>query len=163
MDNNKPGSATKKKNRKRATLKRLVPLLVAVVVVVAGVWTVNRALFMFGNRSIDKGLYQAVFLSNGQVYFGKLHNLRGEYIDLREIYYLQMQNSDNQQSDDEAADAMSNLETASDVKLIKLGNELHGPTDKMMINKDQVLFWENMQSDSKVSQAIGQYKQGQEE
>jgi hypothetical protein len=35
-------------------------------------------------------------------------------------------------------------------QLIKLGNELHGPTDKMYINRSQVLFYEQLRKDSQV-------------
>ena len=40
----------------------------------------------------------------------------------------------------------------------KLGQEIHGPEDEMIISKDHVLFYENLKSDGKVSQSIEQYK-----
>ena len=58
-------------------------------------------------------------------------------------------------SDDVAKDKENS--DNSDVQLIKLGNELHGPEDQMQITKDQVLFWENLKADGKVSKAIDSY------
>jgi hypothetical protein len=40
------------------------------------------------------------------------------------------------------------------VSLAKLGSELHAPEDEMRINRDQILFWENLQDSGKVVQAI---------
>jgi len=48
-----------------------------------------------------------------------------------------------------------------ELSLVKLGNELHGPTDAMHINRDQILFIEDLKDDSNVFQAITNYKNGQ--
>ncbi len=45
-------------------------------------------------------------------------------------------------------------------QLIKLGEEVHGPEDAMIINRDQVLFYENLKPGGKVSQLIQNYKSG---
>ena len=42
--------------------------------------------------------YQALFLTNGQVYFGKLSNVSDKYVTLNDIYYLQVQESVNAQN-----------------------------------------------------------------
>ena len=103
------------------------------------------------SQGIDKSGYQAVFLTNGQVYFGKLQNTRGEYLTLTNIYYLQVQQT--------VQPAEANPTTdQGETQLVKLGNELHGPQDSMNISDKQVLFWENLKADSKVAQAIGAYK-----
>jgi hypothetical protein len=44
--------------------------------------------------------------------------------------------------------------------LIKLGGELHGPTDTMQINRDQILLIEDLRTDSNLVAAIGNYKAG---
>jgi hypothetical protein len=93
--------------------------------------------------------YQAVFLDNGQVYFGKLSH-SGRWLKLSDIFYLQTQSlQQNSGTGDSGAD--------SDVQLIKLGSELHGPEDIMYIKRDHVLFWENLEDDSKVVDAINKY------
>lgn len=88
---------------------------------------------------------QAVFLTNGQVYFGVVQSKGDNDITLSDIYYLQS---------DRAANSAANLDSQQDIKLIKLGNELHGPEDRMEINRQHVLFIEDLKSDSKVVKAI---------
>lgn len=106
--------------------------------------------------AIDTSKYQAVFFTNGQVYFGKLASVNSEYLQLTDVYYLQ-----NQQSTDEVEDP--NNPQASDADqssatLIKLGKEIHGPEDEMIISKEQVLFYENLKTDGSVSKTIAQDK-----
>ena len=101
---------------------------------------------------IDSGKYQAVFLTNGQVYFGKLTDNGGDYLKLTDIYYLQSQDQKNVQS------AGTDTNNQSNLTLIKLGKELHAPEDMMEISRQQVLFWENIQKNGKVYQAIQEYQ-----
>ena len=135
--------------------KFIVPLIAAIVVVILGVggWFAWSGL-QGGGTSIDGSKYQAVFFTNGQVYFGKLHPVNGEYMKLTEVFYLQAQ------SDDSKSDNPQNAASdQKDTTLIKLGNEIHGPEDAMIISKDQVLFYENLKSDGKVASTIAQYNQ----
>jgi hypothetical protein len=96
-----------------------------------------------------KGTRQAIFLTNGQVYFGYASGLGSKYIKLKDIYYLQVQ--------DPIQPAKDNATQQPQVSLVKLGNELHGPKDEMKINRDQVLFVEDMKNESKVNEAIANY------
>jgi hypothetical protein len=100
-----------------------------------------------GLQGVDTSHYQAVFLTNGQVYFGKLSSSSSKYLTLTNIYYLQAPNQ-VQQSDKQAQTPPTQL------SIVKLGSELHGPQDSMFISRDQVLFWENLKDDGKVVQAI---------
>ncbi len=96
------------------------------------------------------GQYQAVFLNGGQVYFGQVTNLNTKYLRLQDIYYLRVNQT---VQPNQASSAASN-----DVSLVKLGCELHGPTDAMLINRDQVIFWENLKTDGQVAKAVAEYK-----
>lgn len=99
----------------------------------------------------DDNLYQAVFLTNGQVYFGHLENANSGSPVLRDIYYLQSAPQNPQQSGDQ--------QQQPQLSLVKLGQELHGPEDRMVLKGDQILFWEDLKNDSKVVQTINQSKQ----
>lgn len=114
--------------------------------------TVRLASTASNGNAVKSKQYQAVFLSNGQVYFGKLKNVDNSYIRLSEIYYLQVQ---QQVQPDEKAKQEQGQQPQ--VSLAKLGSELHGPEDTMYISRDQVLFWENLKDDGKVAQAIKDY------
>ena len=100
------------------------------------------------------GKYQAVFLSNNQVYFGKLYNASSDYPALREIYYLQVT---------QALQPRDPRSPAQQINLVKLGGELHGPEDEMRVNRDHILFVEDLKSDSQVVAAIADYKKSQSE
>ncbi|MBI2473797.1 DUF2905 domain-containing protein [Candidatus Uhrbacteria bacterium] len=93
--------------------------------------------------AIESGEYQAVFLDNGQVYFGKLQKTREAFYTLKDVFYLQSNMA---------------VEQASNLSLTKLGSEAHGPEDWMQINTEHILFIEDMKNDSKVVQAIQDYK-----
>jgi hypothetical protein len=101
-------------------------------------------------KYVDSSKNQAVFLTNGQVYFGKVTSITDKYVNLVDIYYLNSQ----QQEGTEAQ--QQNQQT--NFSLVKLGCELHGPADQMVINRDQVSFWENLKTDGKVAKAIDQFK-----
>lgn len=87
--------------------------------------------------------WQAVFLTNDQVYFGKLKDLTAKYVTLDKIFYLRV-----------AAPLQQGATGQPALNLVKLGAELHGPADTMYIPKDKILFWENLRADSQVVQAI---------
>ena len=126
-------------------------LVVIAVVGVAGLLLVNNSPTAV---AVDSSKYQAVFFTNGQVYFGKLKGLENGYFKLTDIYYLQAQTTE----DTDAKVQKTADSSANNPQLIKLGDEIHGPTDEMVINKDQVLFYENLKSDGKVSASIAKYK-----
>ena len=129
----------------------LIIIVVAVLLLLAG-----TGYFIMQKKQAAVSDYHAVFLTNGQVYFGKITEERERYIKLTDIYYLQLKQPLQNQG------AVEQL-NPSDISLIKLGNELHGPTDAMNINRDQVLFIEDLKDDSNVVTAIANYKTGQEE
>ncbi len=101
------------------------------------------------SKFVDSNKLQAVFLNGGQVYFGNLTALNDKYVHLENIYYLRV-NQQVQPKDQKA-------QAANDISLVKLGCELHGPEDSMLINRDQVMFWENLKSDGQVAKAVQAY------
>ncbi len=143
------------KKEEKSWKRFVLPIAAVLIVIILGVggW------FAWSNAqkpvtAIDSGKYQAVFFTNGQVYFGKLHAFNSEYLKLTDIYYLQTQAG-------EGTDSKNPQQTTTDqsnVQLIKLGDEVHGPEDEMVISKDQVLFYENLKADGKVAQSIDKHK-----
>ncbi len=83
--------------------------------------------------------YQAVLLTNGQAYFGRLERLGSSYLDLRDVFYIQSQ------VDQETNEAVNTL--------VKRGKEWHGP-DRMILNADHVLFIEPVTPGSMVAKLI---------
>lgn len=117
-----------------------VALLAGILWVVLG----NFGLVPTGDFPVATGAkWQAVFLTNGQVYFGRLQNYNREYLLLQDVYYLQV-----------AQPLQQGQPQPQNLNLVKLGSELHGPEDTMFIPKDKILFWENMKADAQVVRAI---------
>lgn len=126
------------KRAKRAWIISLSILLAAAIIAGGYYW--------YAKSHTQANLRQAIFLTTGQVYFGYAKNIDGRIIKVKNVYYIKTQDLLQQNSDTSGE--------KKKISLVKLGNELHGPTDEIFINRDQVLFIENMRSDSKISQAI---------
>jgi hypothetical protein len=118
----------------------------AAVLFTGAVVALLAAVFWMGHPVVESKQYQAVFLTNGQVYFGKVKNVEAKTVTLTDIYYLQSNQQNPQQG--------TAQQDQPQLSLVKLGNELHGPEDMMAINRDQILFWENLKDSGKVVQAI---------
>lgn len=141
--------------RGKKSLKRFkLPIILIALLVIGAIslfaWT---SLNNNTGAAIDKSKYQAVFFTNGQVYFGKLSTVNDDYLRLTDIYYLQTQSTDTKE-----ANPQQTSTDQSNVQLIKLGEEIHGPEDEMVLSRDQVLFYENLKADGKVGQSIEAYK-----
>lgn len=115
---------------------------VAILVVAVGVISVLPLLNSLKhdrydkNDFIDLSTYQAVFLTNEQIYFGRLKNIDSDYLILYDVYYAKVTESGAGQ-------------------LVKLGvGEPHSPRGEMIINQEQILFWENLNLDSPVVNTI---------
>ena len=143
--------AAQKSSKKRIFIP-IISILLVIMLAVGGWFAWSRT--QTTNTAIDEEKYQAVFFTNGQVYFGKLKPFSGEYMQLTDIYYLQTQISGETDSEN----PQQTSSDQNDVQLIKLGDEIHGPEDMMMVSKQQVLFFENLKPDSKVAQSIEKYK-----
>ena len=129
---------------------------VAGVVVVVALLIGLTTLFATGDATkneykyVDSTKLQAVFLNTGQVYFGNIKSLNSNYLVLGNIFYLQTASSGTGST---ATNANSN------VTLVKLGCELHEPYDQMVINADQVTFWENLSPKGQVAKAVATFKE----
>lgn len=155
---NKP--ATHVGGKKKISMLNLRTASVALVVCIAILIAAIASLFAFGGtenegKFVEKGKMQAVFLNGGQVYFGKISNVNSRFMRMSDIYYLRV----NQTVQPNQANAQGQQASANDISLVKLGCELHGPQDSMVINQDQVIFWENLKDDGQVAKAVATYKE----
>jgi hypothetical protein len=144
---------------KRALITGVL-VLVLIVVIIGGYMLVRNGSALSGiEKDSGSGIsdYSAVFLSNGQVYFGTIHGRTDKELDLRDIYYLQVnqQIQPNQTNEPNGSSTTDNKNP--NVVLVKLGSELHGPNDRMRINTSQILFTESLKDNSKVVEAIKKY------
>lgn len=125
--------------KSRLIILAMITVVIAIVALSVNFYRESQALKVDPNGSD----YYAFFLTNDQVYFGKLLSNNKEEVVISKVYYISV-NGDN------TVDQLGQPQ----FQLIKLGNELHGPTDKMYINRDQILFYEQLRKDSRVVQSI---------
>jgi hypothetical protein len=142
-----------KNKRDRNKWVRLGTVLLGAAIVILIIAVI--ALVSFGGSKneeeyVDSSKLQAVFLNTGQVYFGNIKSLNNKYFVLSNIYYLQAANNNGSSS--------SNNNANSNITLVKLGCELHEPYDQMIINSDQVTFWENLQDNGQVAKAVATFE-----
>jgi hypothetical protein len=83
--------------------------------------------------------YQAVYLDNGQVFFGRLQDTGSAYFTLRDVFYIAQQVAPDKKE-------VKSL-------LLKRGGEAHAP-DFMRINARHVVLIEPVAPDSRVAQLI---------
>lgn len=132
----------------KITFGQLVGIIVLVILVGVGAYLGVTKIKKNNSSNVAGGkTRQAVFLDNGQVYFGFISKEESKTVILKDIYYLQT----STQTGDKAKDQNANL------SLVKLGNELHGPVDEMRINREHILFVEDMKDDSQVNKAIADF------
>ncbi|MGA2022554.1 MAG: hypothetical protein ABSH02_18315 [Candidatus Sulfotelmatobacter sp.] len=119
---------------------------VQVVWVLTGIVVMVVALLLLkdlrpGSPVVFKTPYQAVLLTNGSAYFGKLDGYGTPRPVLKEVYYIVSQtNPETKQTNN---------------VLVRRGKELHEPGD-MHLNPNQILCVEDVGPNSKVAQLIAQ-------
>ena len=120
------------------------------------VWLKRIACFMtilvllflvFGCAKSDQKIkidteYKAIFLDNGQVFFGRLEEVGPSYIMLKDIFYVQSQVIQQEKDKKEVRNI-----------LIKRGNEWHGP-DLMYVTTRHIVVIEPVSPTSRVAQLI---------
>jgi hypothetical protein len=117
-----------------------------IVWAVAGIVVIAAAFLIVKNTKPGPAVtfttpYQAVLLTNGTAYFGKLAGYGTPQPVLTEVYYIVTQtNPETKQS--------KNV-------LVKRGKELHEP-DRMYLNPNQILCVEPVGEKSQVAQLIAQ-------
>lgn len=149
-----PAAGGKKPKKPLNIVKIVVTVLLASIAILLVALIIYSATVGSGrtiSSQIKKDQYQAIFLNSadGQVYFGKLAEFNRDYYKLTDIYYVRV----NQVQPDK-----NTTSTQQNISLAKLGSEIHGPEDVMYVNRDAVMFWENLKEDGQVVKAIREYQ-----
>lgn len=97
------------------------------------------------SQAPNKDRQQAIFLTNGQVYFGKLSGLGSAYVTISDVYQVQQQ-----------AAGASPSPAPGGLSLVARTSALHGPEPQMSVASDQILFYEDLKDDSEVAKLIKQ-------
>lgn len=124
-------------------------VIVGVIILLIAAGIIFSGVFKSKNFLENKNEWQAIFLTNGEVYFGKIIKQNIYEVIANNIFYLQAK--------DPLQQGAQIVKQNNDISLIKLGNEIHGPTDEMRFNRSQILFIEDMKNDGRIVKAIKDY------
>ena len=119
----------------RPRLGRVALFVIVLVATFALVRAWDFVLPSFGAR------YQAVFLANGQTYFGHYIDRLGPYVKVENAFYIQQAPTAEEGQTPES-------------RIIRRGSELHQPVDTMYIRRDRVLAIERVTAGSPIGLAI---------
>ncbi|MFZ1812661.1 MAG: hypothetical protein WAU02_04085 [Candidatus Saccharimonadales bacterium] len=95
------------------------------------------------HQAIKYDGYQVVYLTNGQAYFGKLQNVDGEYLVMKQPYTAQPVEA-----------AKDKPEQPITTALLRVRDQVYGPEDSIAIRAGTVAFWQNLRDDSKIVTAL---------
>jgi len=125
--------------------KRLIILLAIILIGV----TVYYLFFKGESEPKDQMQnWYAVKLVTGEVYYGQISNIAADPVVINNVYY----NYDQPAGGEEKSEA-------GNLRLVKRGQETHGPAGTMNIVRSQVVYMEQLKEDSKVLKAILDYEQ----
>jgi len=128
-------------------IKRAV-IFVAVILVAA---TIYLLLFAKGEdkATLEKtSNWYAVKLVDGEIFYGQIGNTASDPIVIKNVYY----NYDQEKGETKDAKDSTSL------RLVKRGEETHGPDGTMDIVRSQILYMESLKKESKVLDAILSYE-----
>jgi len=135
-----------------SALRRIFVMLLVLIALILVVLVARTQLFRAGittlfapsaAEAIDRNAYQAVFLTNGSTYFGKLQPQGDVWFLLSDVFYLSVPDQ------------------SAPPQLIKRGSEAQGPKEPMIVPTSQILFIENLRDDSQIVALIKRFKAGE--
>jgi len=94
--------------------------------------------------------WYAVKLVDGEIFYGQVADVKADPVALANVYYNYDQAKEK--------DGSSAVPETGNLRLVKRGQETHGPAGSMNLVRAQVLFMEPLKADSKVLKAILQYE-----
>lgn len=136
----------------RAGREGLIRLAVFMLAVLAVSATVYFLFFRTNGAAVSSKVkdWYAVKLVDGEIFYGQVSDLKADPVVIDNVYY----NYDQAK----AKDGSKPAEETGNLRLVKRGQETHGPAGSMNIVRAQVLYMEALKSDSKVLKAILEYE-----
>lgn len=118
--------------------KRTVIIYASIIILIL---LVNYLGYAYGKGTFpfkEKG-WQAVQLTNGDVYYGRLSTFPSYKI--TDVHFIQQVPSENE-------------EETPGTELVPLNNMFFGPKNVMHLEKSQILWWTDLSEDSQIKQAL---------
>jgi hypothetical protein len=155
-------SIGEKNDRRVLAIRILATSVIVFLFILLGLFVFSKfTSFDFFNLNKTAGNdnnWRALFLTNGEVFFGHITRQNQNVVELKDVYYYKI--SRQSQAVSGSANAIDNQE--QQLSLAKLGEEIHGPTDYLAVNWSQIMYIEKLRSDSRIVSAIKRYLEEQE-
>jgi hypothetical protein len=112
----------------------LIFILIVIVIIILAGWL---ALTLMRSNESGPSAYSAVYLSTGDIYFGKLSWFPRPH--LKEVWYLQR--GVDQQNQPQLG-------------IAQFKNAFWGPMDEIYLNPKEIIFWTSLRKDSQLAKAF---------
>lgn len=151
--------AAKKNNLQTISRPKIIEpregLIKTAVLILAFLLIIATVYFLFfrtkgGAADIKARAWYAVKLVDGEIFYGQIADTKADPIAIANVYY----NYDQSKEKDPA----KAIPETGNIRLVKRGQETHGPSGSMDVVRSQVLFMEPLKADSKVLKAILDYE-----
>ena len=157
MDNTNETVVSNRRSKVPSSMERMCGMccggnkkwLIVFIVIFLVLWGLSHWFGVFSG--VDRSSYQAVFLTNGQVYFGQLRSSGMGFLLLKDAHYLQIA----------ATPEGTSAVLPVNLNLISIKNQPQGPLGSIYIPRNQIIFWENLKSDSEAIKIIEEQKTGE--
>ena len=160
----KTAAAIKKKKARSWDIEKMIIkkiAWVAVIVLILAWIDVNMHFTSaFQSEREARAKWQAVFLNNGQVYFGHLTRNSFDSWKLSDVYYIQVtkvpviSQDEPEKKNGNKTEAPQPIQEETRNTLVKMTSDLHSPENTMTIPSSNILFWQNLSKDSNIVQTI---------
>lgn len=137
----RPSSSLKAVYNSKKIIVTIIGIIVLVLIVV---FSGRQLISNSGDGYFIADGYQAVFVNNGETYFGKVGSINSDILVLEGVYYLQ----------DQQPLQFGPQPKESELALVKLGSEIHGPQNQMIIPMKSINYIENLKETSAIVRAI---------
>lgn len=134
-------------NRRINSKKGLISLVVGIIVLAGIIVFLVMTLFISPTKEGD--IY-GVFLTNGRTYFGHIIKQNSQTVVLRDVYYLQVQ---------QTPPVEEGVEVQPQVTLVNISDDIHGPESEIQISRAHILYVQKLREDSQVVATIKQLSQ----
>lgn len=159
-------------NKQKGSLTQVLAIVLSVLVVVSGV---VGGVYFYNQTNVsnsssnsnqvlgtyDANKWSAIFLINGQVYFGKILEKTQNEMIVEDVYFLNVVQRPVGIAEGEDQQQFQNAEP--ELTLVERTNTLHKPTGQIILNMSNVLFTEDLTPESQVIEAIEAMKNTPEE
>ncbi len=151
----KPRADLKKISQPKVKKSRegLIKIMVFILAILVVGFTAYSLFFKdrgWFNKSAKIPAWYAVKLVNGEIFYGQISDTKADPVVMTNVYYNYDQAKEK--------DGSKTVDETGNLRLVKRGQETHGPDGTMDIVRAQVLLMEPLKSDSKVLQAILNYE-----